>query len=175
MAVIALLASPVYAQTASAARVDPAASAAVRKMLTAMDYHRLMQTSMAQMAKSMPAMMASGAKAAIANDARLNDAQRAKAIKDMEKALPEAFAKLDAVFADPTLIDDMIDAMVPLYARTFTVSEIEQMAAYHASPVGRKALAAMPQLMAEGMKIGEQVMLPRLNAIMSGVVKPVTK
>ena len=170
---MSMLVLPAHAQTA--APVDPAASAAVRKMLTAMDYQRVMRESMKQMIKTMPSIMESGAKAAIANDARLNDAQRKQALTELETTLPAAFAKLDTMFADPTLVDEMIDAMVPLYARIFTVKEIEQMADFHSSPVGKKALAAMPQLMAEGMKIGERVMIPRINAVMSEVVKPVKK
>lgn len=174
---MAVFISPTFAQGAAKpeSATTAAASAAVRKMLIAMDYHRVMKASMTQMSQSMPGIMASGAKAAVANDTRLTDAQRKQALKEIDVALPAAFAKLDAIFADPAIIDEMMEAMVPLYAGTFTVQEIEQLAAFHASPVGKKSLAAMPRLMAEGMKIGESVMLPRITAAMSEMNKSVKK
>lgn len=172
-AILALVCSPVFAQAPTP--VDPATSAAVRKMLIVMDYRNVTKASIEQLAKSMPDMLASGAKAAIENDKRLNDVQRKEAIREAEKVLPLAFAKVNAIISDPAVIDEMIEAMIPVWARTFTVSEIEQLSALYGSPLGKKMLSSMPQMMSESMQASQRVLAPRINAVMSDVVKPSKK
>ncbi|HWR04715.1 MAG TPA: DUF2059 domain-containing protein [Humidesulfovibrio sp.] len=51
----------------------------------------------------------------------------------------------------------MLDRLVPLYAKTFTQQEIKDMLAFYESPTGRKAAAALPGLLREGQKIGEEL------------------
>ena len=47
--------------------------------------------------------------------------------------------------------------LVDMYTDTFTEGELQEMTAFYTSPVGRKALANMPQLMRRGAEIGSQV------------------
>lgn len=47
-------------------------------------------------------------------------------------------------------------AMVDIYARYFTVSEIKEMVAFYKSPTGAKAARLMPRLTAEGMSAGQR-------------------
>ncbi len=51
----------------------------------------------------------------------------------------------------------MLDRIIPLYAKTFTHQEIIDVLAFYESPAGRKAAAALPGLMREGQKIGEEL------------------
>jgi len=46
--------------------------------------------------------------------------------------------------------------MARLYASRFTEEELREITAFHQSPVGRKAVTLMPELMAEGMGLGER-------------------
>jgi hypothetical protein len=181
LVVAAMLAAPAHARSgapataASSTAADPAVSAAVRKMLIAMDYPRILKASMSNFSESMRPVMEAGARHAIDNEPNLDDAQREQAIKDMEAALPQGVARLEAIFDDPVVINEMIEAMVPLYARTFTLHEIEQMAAYHASPVGKKAMTALPRLMDEAMEVVQRVLMPRVDAAAKSILKPVKK
>ena len=86
-----------------------------------------------------------------------------------------AIATLTQVLADPTLIDELGDEMVPLYARFYTVQEVEQLTAFYKTPLGRKMLATMPQLSAESMAISQRVLIPRVNAVLDQVMRAATQ
>ncbi|HEX8605922.1 MAG TPA: DUF2059 domain-containing protein, partial [Pseudoduganella sp.] len=73
---------------------------------------------------------------------------------------------INRMYADPALVDEMLEAMVPIYARHYTVDEMRQMAAFYKTPVGQKSLRLMPQLMSEGMQVGQRIMMPRMNKLM---------
>lgn len=169
---LAFLASPAFAQPA---KVDTAADAAVRKLFVSMNYRTVMINAMSQMTRSMPVMMRSSVASAIAADTRLNDAQRKQALQDVEKVLPQAMEVANKFLSDPALIDEMMDEMIPLYARAYTVAEIEQIAAFYSSPVGKKMLETMPQMMAAGMEAGQRIVTPRLQKLMAEVMKPLAK
>jgi uncharacterized protein len=80
-------------------------------------------------------------------------------------ASPEQLAKLDSVteviFKDFPL-DEMIDAMVPIYQKHLTKSDLEAVIAFYLSPAGQKLLKEQPAMMAEGMKAGQDIMLRKL-------------
>ncbi|MES2756808.1 MAG: DUF2059 domain-containing protein [Pseudomonadota bacterium] len=167
-----VFASSAFAQ---AARPDPAAEAAVRKLLTAMDYRASMARTMAQMSANMPAMMRNSVAGRVAADPRLTDDQRKQAIADAERTMPRALEAVNKVMNDPALLDEMTAEMVPLYARTFTVGELDQLTAFYSSPVGKKTIASMPQIMAAGMEAGNRIVTPRLNKLMAEMMKPAAK
>ena len=48
----------------------------------------------------------------------------------------------------------------------FTVDELHQLAAFYKTPVGAKTLRLMPQLMNEGMQVGQQIIMPRMQKLM---------
>lgn len=50
---------------------------------------------------------------------------------------------------------DLIDRVVPVYARYFTASELDDMIAFYETPTGRKLAEVEPQLAKECMRIGE--------------------
>jgi hypothetical protein len=163
--------APVLAQTAAApqaasAPVDPAAAAAVRELFKAMDYRNVMLASLKQMSAAMPAAIRGGAEAGLRNDPKLNDTQRAQKLAELDEKLPKMTAKLSELFSDPALIDEMLAEMVPIYARYFSVEETRQLAAFYKTPVGIKTLQLMPQLMNEGMQMGQKVMMPRMQKLM---------
>lgn len=58
------------------------------------------------------------------------------------------------------------DELIVLYADTFTEDELREIAAFYRTPVGQKAIATLPRLMAQGMQIGQrsvQENLPELE------------
>lgn len=53
-------------------------------------------------------------------------------------------------------IDSLTEQIIPLYAKYYTTSEIEQLIKFYQSPVGQKVVSTMPYIMKESMEIGEQ-------------------
>ena len=172
-AVISLLSLPSTAQ--SAAPVNPAVNAAVRKMLVAMDYRNVMMASMAQMTKAMPDMMRANVKAMVDADPKLSKEQRVDSMREFEKFMPVALSKVNGVMADQAVQDEIMEAMVTTWSRMYTVDEIEYVTTFYSSPVGKKMLTTMPQLLAEGMQAGQRIITPRINAVMVEVFKDFKK
>lgn len=161
-----------FAQNAQPA-LNPATVAATKEMMSAMKLREVMQVSMQQMELGMPAQMRQMAAAAINSNPKLDANQKKAALEKTEKILPGLMAAQHNMLSDPALIDEMIAEMVPLYARTYTVAELQQLTAFYLSPVGQKMLASTPKLMAESMQISARVMAPRMQKFMADVSKAI--
>lgn len=178
---LAFLASlPALAQNAQAtparqAAPSPAMKVAVRRMLDAMQFPQLTRSIFDQMLQSVPAMIRQSAQQQINSNPKLDEQRKARALASAEEEIPLAIATLTQVLADPTLIDELGDEMVPLYARFYTVPEVEQLTAFYKTPLGRKMLATMPQLSAESMAISQRVLIPRVNAVLDQVMRAATQ
>lgn len=173
---LALAAPFSFAQNTAAApqaiAVDPAALAATSELFEAMNYRAVAQGMLEQMRRTMPGLMTQSATAAIDNNPKLTAAEKKDAHEKLNKELPQAVALFNGVFGDPSLVDEMVRATAQIYARHFTVEELHQIAAFYRTPVGTKMLATMPQLMSESMQVGQQVVMPRVAAIMQKLEQP---
>ena len=161
---VVLCCAPAFSQAAApVASADPAVVAATKDMLAAMKVRDMMTKTMAQMAQQMPAQGRMAAASAINADPKLSPEQKAEQLKKAEVDIQKASAQMQKVFGDPTLVDDMIAEMVPIYAETYTLDEIRQLTAFYASPLGQKLQAKMPELMSRSMQISQRVMMPRIQ------------
>lgn len=158
LTILSLAVAPVHAQDAS-----PAAAAA-RELLAAMKYRDVMGKALEQMRKNVPVMMLQMATNGVNADTSLSDADRKAALDKATRDLPAAVAGATEVLSDPKLLDEVIDAIVPVYAHNFSAAELQQMAAFYRTPAGVKMLAIMPQVSAEAQKAGQQVVTPRIAA-----------
>ncbi len=70
-----------------------------------------------------------------------------------QKAQMNAFlnGRMDKMFQSLP-IDDMLQAMMPVYQHHFTHGEMQELIRFNSSPVGRKLLAEMPSIMTESMQ-----------------------
>jgi hypothetical protein len=165
---IVLCSAPAFSQAAApVASADPAVVKATEQMFAAMKVREMMTNMMAQMERQMPAQARMAASAAISNNPNLTPQQKEEQLKKADEASRAAAAQAHAVFADPTLVDDMMAEMVPLYAETYTLDEIRQLTAFYASPLGQKMQAKMPELMNRSMQISQRVMMPRIQKAMA--------
>ena len=60
----------------------------------------------------------------------------------------------------------LFDEVIPIYEKHFTHEEILAITAFHESPIGKKSIEVMPQLMAESMQVAQRwtmEMMPRLQ------------
>jgi len=72
-------------------------------------------------------------------------------------ATPEQLAKVDKMF--DTLfaalpMDEMVDAIVPIYQKHLTKADLAAVTAFYSSPSGQKILKELPAIMSESMQAG---------------------
>ena len=72
-------------------------------------------------------------------------------------------------------IDEMVDAMVPIYQRHLSREDIEAILAFYSSPVGQKLLREQPAMMQEGMKVGGEIGRRRIETMMQQMDEFITK
>lgn len=82
---------------------------------------------------------------------------------------PEQIAALDkfaeGLFKDMP-VDEMIDAMVPIYQKHLTKSDLDAILAFYGSPAGQKLLREQPAMMQEGMEVGGEIGRKRIGVMM---------
>jgi hypothetical protein len=154
---------------------DPQTTAAVKAMLDAMETRKTMVATYAQMEAAMPTMMKSQIASMIAADTTLNPEQKRQAQAKLDRAMGGMLKAMSAIFKDPALIDEMIDEMVPLYANNFTAAEINELAAFYRTPIGRKMMASVPKIAAESMAISQRVVMPRMGKLMQDMMQELQK
>jgi hypothetical protein len=162
--VIAFAGAP-FANAATA--VDPAATEAVKQMMSAMKVREMMVATNKQAAAAMPAQLRQALVAAVEGDTTLTPQKKQEAMAKVESMLPRIAAEASELFNDPTLIDEILAEMVPLYARIYTVDEIHQLSAFYQTPLGQKMLASIPAIATESMAIGNRVTMPRIQKMMA--------
>lgn len=66
--------------------------------------------------------------------------------------------------------DSLKDDLAKLYAETFTRAELEELARFYQTPLGRKMLLKLPELTVQGSRLGQQKVeehLPELEAMIT--------
>jgi hypothetical protein len=51
---------------------------------------------------------------------------------------------------------ELVDKMIPLYDKYYTLDDLKAVNAFYASPAGQRVLASTPQIMRESMQIGQE-------------------
>lgn len=165
---LAFAAPMAHAQTPASApaAVDQKTVLAVKDMLAAMNYRETMKQMNEQMLLQMPQLILGSATQSIQSAPNLTDEKRREAMTAVHAKMPEILKAVREVMEDPKLVDEMVDAMPALYARHFTTAEIVEMGKFYRTPLGAKTLKVMPLLMAESTMLGQQVVMPRMQAVM---------
>ena len=82
---------------------------------------------------------------------------------------PEQVAALDkfaeGLFKDMP-VDEMLDAMVPIYQKHLTKSDLDAILTFYNSPAGQKLLREQPAMMQEGMQVGGEIGRKRIGLMM---------
>ena len=80
--------------------------------------------------------------------------------KKVPNATPEQIAKLDKIcdgLLSSLSLDDLIDAVVPIYQKHLTKADLAAATAFYSSPAGQKILKELPSIMSESMQAGAEV------------------
>lgn len=78
--------------------------------------------------------------------------------------LPKFMDSFTQKFSAASPSNAVTDAMVPIYARAFTMEDIQEMTKFYESPVGQKMVKQMPRVTQESQNTGVQI---EQNAAMS--------
>lgn len=112
----------------------------------------------------------------VAKQARLGAEDGFK--QKVPNATPAQLADVDQ-FADGLFknmpVDEMVDAMVPIYQKHLTKDDLDGILAFYASPVGQKLQREQPAMMQEAMQVGGEIGRRRLGAMMQQIDDFVTK
>jgi hypothetical protein len=65
---------------------------------------------------------------------------------------PAVWAELRKSFAT----DEFVQLQVAIYKKHFSLEEIQGLIAFHHTPLGRKLVQVQPELMKEGMAVGQE-------------------
>ena len=63
----------------------------------------------------------------------------------------------------------LMDELIPIYEKYFTHEEILEIIAFHESPIGKKSIEVMPQLMAESMQVAQPWAMTAMPKILEKV------
>jgi len=63
-------------------------------------------------------------------------------------------------------VDEMVDAMIPIYQKHLTKEDLDGILAFYSSPVGQKLQHEQPAMMQEGMQAGGEIGRRRVGAMM---------
>jgi len=78
---------------------------------------------------------------------------------------PRQLAALSGMVDDivDAQLDDLLNAIIPIYQRHLTKTDIEEMIRFYSSPVGQKLLREQPQIIQESMQAGAGVQQKRMD------------
>jgi uncharacterized protein len=103
---------------------------------------------------------------------------RQQLAKDKDK-LPADFEARVEKFTDDMLrnfpVDDMLQAMIPVYQKHWTKGDVDAMVAFYSSPTGQKLLREMPTTMAEAMQALQPIMQKMMTTTMDRVQEEVAQ
>jgi hypothetical protein len=96
----------------------------------------------------------------------------------LPNATPEQLAEVDK-FAENLFknmpVDEMVDAMVPIYQKHLTKDDLDGILAFYASPVGQKLQHEQPAMMQEAMQVGGEIGRRRMGTMMQQMDEFVSK
>ena len=98
--------------------------------------------------------------------------------KDIDKLPPDFEARMNKM-TDEMLknfpVDDMLEAMIPVYQKHWTKGDVDAMVAFYSTPTGQKILRELPTTMAEAMQAMQPIMQKQMNGMMERVQQEVAQ
>lgn len=160
--VLLAVAAPVFAQQSVAEAAAQAKSKVEAFPADAPTHDQVMTLLDLLQVRKMMATMMEGMKQAMKQGAE--ESFRERVPDPTPKQLEALHGMIDDAIGDPPL-DEMVEAMVPIYRRHLSKSDVEEMVRFFGGPVGQKLLREQPQMMQEGMQAGVAVQERRMEQI----------
>ena len=74
----------------------------------------------------------------------------------MSAQMPEVPKEFWTKFQEKINVRELMDKIVPLYDKYYTLDDLKTVNAFYESPTGQKILSTLPQITQESMKIGQE-------------------
>lgn len=144
--------------------------AAVKELLDAMNFKKMMSQMVGAMAQNFPQMMD---QMVAASDSSMTPEQKAEARKLSARSGETMMKSLTDIYNDPQIVQGMEDIMARAYGSNFAVDEIKAITMFYSSPAGKKMLATQPQLMQQTMPEIMALIAPRMKEVMDKMAKDI--
>jgi uncharacterized protein len=160
--VLLAVAAPVFAQQSAAEAAAQAKSKVEAFPADAPTHDQVMTLLDLLQIRKMMATMMDGMQQAMKQGAERSFRERVpdptpKQLEALNGMVEDAFGGLP--------MDEMVEAMVPIYRRHLSKSDVDEMIRFFGGPVGQKLLREQPQMMQEGMRAGAAVAKKRMEEI----------
>jgi uncharacterized protein len=152
--------------------VTPEQKAAVKDLLEAMNFKKMMSQMAGAMAQNMPQMMD---QMVAASDTSMTAEQKAEARKLAGKSSETVMKSMIDIYNDPQVVQGMEDIMARAYGSNFAVDEIKAITTFYSSPAGKKMLATQPQIMQQSMPEIMALITPRMKEVMGKMAKDIAE
>ncbi len=146
--------------------------AAVKELLDAMDFKKMMSQMAGAMAQNLPQIMD---QMVIASDTSMTIEQKAEARNLAAKSSDTLMKSMVGIYNDPLIIQGMEDIMARAYGSNFAVDEIKAITMFYSSPAGKKMLATQPQIMQQSMPEIMALITPRMKEVMGKMAKEIAE
>jgi uncharacterized protein len=160
------------AQAPAPSVVTPEQKAAVKELLEAMNFKKMMSQMAGAMAQNMPQMMD---QMVAATDTSMTAEQKAEARELAAKSSETVMKSMIDIYNDPQIIQGMEDIMARAYGSNFAVDEIKAITTFYLSPAGKKMLATQPQIMQQSMPEIMNLITPRMKEVISKMAKDIAE
>ena len=167
---LVLAAAPVFASAAPAA-VDPATNKAVRELLEHVQYREQMAARFKEGGSQLPQMLLRAHAQRIDANTKLTLDQKKAELSKVAKDIPHQVEGAQRALADPKLLDEAVNAVVPIYAAKFTLAELNELNAFNRRPVAVKLRSTMPDVMKEANTVVQGLLRERVMKLMPAVPK----
>jgi hypothetical protein len=112
------------------------------------------------------ALMMDGMKQAMKQGAE--QAFRERVPDPTPKQLEALNSMVDDMMADMPL-DELVEAMVPIYRRHLSRTDVDEIIRFYSSAVGQRLLREQPQMIQEGMQAGTEIQQKRMDQMMAKI------
>ena len=164
--VLLAVAAPLYAQQSVAEAAAQAKAKSEGLAADAPTRDQVMKLlDLLQIRKSM-ALMMDGMKQAMKQGAE--ETFRERVPNPTPKQLEALNGMVDDMMADMPL-NELIEAMVPIYRRHLNKSDVDEVIRFYSSAVGQKLLREQPQMIQEGMQAGVEIQQKRMDQMMAKI------
>lgn len=164
--VLMAAAAPIYAQQSVAEAAAQAKAKSEGLAADAPTHDQIIKLmDLLQIRRNMSLMM-DGMKQAMKQGAE--QAFRERVPNPTPKQLETLNGMVDDMMADMPL-DEMVEAMVPIYRRHLSRTDVDEVIRFYSSAVGQKLLREQPQMIQEGMQAGMEIQQKRMDQMMAKI------
>jgi uncharacterized protein len=98
--------------------------------------------------------------------------------KDRANLPPDADERMNKIIEDAYKnfpIEEMLQAMIPIYQKHWTKGDVDNLIAFYSSPTGQKMMKDMPQTVAEAMQVMRPVMQKQMDKVRQQIEQQVVQ